>query len=112
MSIVSDSYDVFHVVENIFGEKQKQKILNRDGKLVVRPDSGDPLETTLKILNILGDKFGYTTNKKGFKILHPKIGVLWGDGLNQDIIRDLLEALYQAKWSVENMIFGMGGGLL
>lgn len=54
VSVVSDSYDVYKLIGEKFGGKYKEQILNRDGKFVIRPDSGDPVETTLKILDLLG----------------------------------------------------------
>ena len=87
-------------------------MLARDGKFVLRPDSGDPVPTMLKLINILGEKFGVSTNSKGFKVLHPKIGIIWGDGIDADGIDEILEALKKDGWSACNAVFGMGGGLL
>jgi len=112
LSIVSDSYDIYNFAANILGTKYKDRILMRQGKVVCRPDSGDPVEVTIKLLKILGDKFGYTMNEKGYKVLHPKIGILWGDGINKDGIEEILRAMKLNKWSAENIVFGMGGGLL
>lgn len=112
VSIVSDSYDLFNAVEHIFGEQLHDKIVNLGGKLIVRPDSGDPIETPIKVLKILWDKFGGTVNSKGYRVLHPKVGVIQGDGLNDESLGELLLAVMQAGFSVDNIAFGMGGGLL
>jgi nicotinamide phosphoribosyltransferase len=112
VSIVSDSYDIYNFAGNILGTKFKDRILAREGKIVCRPDSGDPVGVTLKVLDILGEKFGYTINGKGYKVLNPKIGMLWGDGIDIDGIREILEAMMINRWSAENIVFGMGGGLL
>jgi len=113
LSVVSDSYDIFKTCEMIIGGALREKILARDGVLVVRPDSGEPIATILKVLDILGEKFGLTVNRKDYKILNPKIRILWGDGLSYDMIDDILLAMRDANWSAENMAtFGMGGGLL
>jgi nicotinamide phosphoribosyltransferase len=112
LSIVADSYDVFNFTENIIGGTFKDAILNRDGKVVIRPDSGDPESVTKKLINILGDKFGYTENKKGYKVLNPKVGLIWGDGLSVSDIRAILGNLAIDGWSSENIVMGMGGGLL
>ena len=93
-------------------ENLKDKIINRNGTLVIRPDSGDPKTVNLKILNILGDKFGFTVNSKGFKVLDPHIRVIQGDGINYETIKEILEFLKQNKWSSDNIAFGSGGGLL
>lgn len=112
VSIVSDSYDLYNAVEHIFGEQLKDQILEMDGKLIVRPDSGDPIETPIKVLEILWDKFGGTVNSKGYRVLHPKVGVIQGDGLNDETLGNLLLAVMQNGFSIDNIAFGMGGGLL
>jgi len=112
LSVVGDSYDIFNAAENIMGERLKDRILNRDGVFVIRPDSGEPISTVLKLIEILGRKFGYTENKKGYRVLNPKVRMLWGDGLDYETIEGILFALTKEDWSVENIVFGMGGGLL
>jgi nicotinamide phosphoribosyltransferase len=113
VSIVSDSYDIFNACENIYGVELRESILNRDGVLVIRPDSGEIIPTILRILDILGRRFGYTVNSKGYRVLPPQVRVLQGDGMNFDTIRELCEALLAAGWSIDNIAcFGMGGKLL
>lgn len=111
-SIVSDSYDLLNAVDQIFGVQLRDKILKMDGKLIVRPDSGDPVRTPLAVIELLWDRFGGTINSKGYKVLNPKVGVIQGDGLNADTIAQLLEALLAGGYSLDNIAFGMGGGLL
>jgi len=209
LSVVSDSYDIYNCVENIFGCKYREQILARQGKLVVRPDSGDPVsvvagqlmgatnyekfaeitdEKILKdlvgeeiidivreetphgecgdtehtilikwnnayynatvdnidwnrhdkqyyyidmydapnvilekievtaeqkgLLNILWEKFGGHINNKGYKVLNPKVGLIWGDGIDYNGIALILNAVKTIGFSVENLVFGQGGGLL
>ncbi len=112
VACVSDSYDIFNACENIWGKKLKGKILNRDGTLVVRPDSGDARDVNLKILEILGEKFGFTVNSKGYKVLDPHIRVIQGDGICYETLKEILEHLEKNKWSIDNIAFGSGGGLL
>lgn len=112
LSIVADSYNVYDFTANIVGGTFKEEIKNRKGKVVVRPDSGDPVSTVLALLGILGDKFGFNVNAKGFKELPPYIGLLWGDGIDYYGIRDILHAMKDAGWAANNIVFGMGGGLL
>lgn len=64
------------------------------------------------MLEGLAKNFGYTTNLKGFKELPAYIGVLWGDGINYDGIRNILFAMKNNGWASSNIIFGMGGALL
>jgi nicotinamide phosphoribosyltransferase len=112
LSIVSDSYDHYNAVDNIFGKQLKDRILSRNGKIVVRPDSGDPKEICLWTLRSLWKNFGGTVNKKGFKVLNPHVGIIYGDGINYDSINGILEAVTEDGFSIENVVFGMGGALL
>lgn len=113
LSVVADSYDIHRFVETLGRPQYKTQILHRDGVLVVRPDSGDPVTTTLAVIRGLERSFGAVTNSKGYKVLNPKVRVLWGDGIDIDGINEICVALINAGYSVENMAcFGMGGGLL
>ena len=112
IACVSDSYDIFNACENLWGEKLKTQILNRDGTLVIRPDSGDPKSVNLKILNILGEKFGYTVNDKGYKVLDSHVRIIQGDGICYETLKEILQHLEKHKWSADNIAFGSGGGLL
>lgn len=112
VACVSDSYNIFRACEEYWGEAFKDQILNRDGRLVVRPDSGDPLMSLLKIYEILFKQFGFTVNDKGFKVLPPQIRVIQGDGVNYDAIKGIYDGLEKAGISAENLVFGMGGALL
>ena len=87
-------------------------MLSRDGVLVVRPDSGDPPTVVVKVLEILGSAFGYSTNTKGYKVLDPHVRVIQGDGIDFEMLSKVLSAMEQAGWSADNIAFGAGGGLL
>lgn len=112
VAVVSDSYDVFNACANIWGGVLKEEVLARNGALVVRPDSGDPPTVVVKILDILGEKFGFTTNSKGYKVLNPKVRVIQGDGIDYKMLDLILVAMDDAGWSADNIAFGSGGGLL
>ncbi len=112
VAVVSDSYNVYEACEKLWGEALKEKVLHRQGTLVVRPDSGNPREVVLKVLEILAEKFGYETNRKGYRVLNPKVRVIQGDGVNYWTIQDTLTAMNRAGWSADNITFGMGGALL
>ncbi len=112
VACVSDSYNIFRACKEYWGKDLKAKILSRDGVLVIRPDSGDPEMTLLAIFDILFDKFGFTTNSKGYKVLPAQVRVLQGDGVNYESIKSIYERLKEAKISAENLLFGMGGALL
>ncbi|MFY0252926.1 nicotinate phosphoribosyltransferase [Chitinophaga sp. 30R24] len=112
IACVSDSYNIFRACEEYWGTALKNQILKRKGTLVIRPDSGDPVNTLLKVFEILMDKFGYTTNEKGYKVLPPQVRVIQGDGISYSSIPGIFEALKQAGVSAENLALGMGGALL
>jgi nicotinamide phosphoribosyltransferase len=112
VACVSDSYDIENACRNIWGTQLRDKILKRKGTLVVRPDSGDPKTIVLKCLNILGEQFGTTVNEKGYKVLHPNIRVIQGDGVNYHSINAILKEMADNGWSADNIAFGMGGALL
>ena len=113
VSIVSDSYDIFNACDNIYGQELRDLIVNRAGVLVVRPDSGEIIPTVLRILEILGNRFGTTVNAKGYRVLPDYVRVLQGDGMNITSLTNLCAALESAGWSIDNIAcFGMGGKLL
>ena len=112
VAVVSDSYNVYEACEKLWGEGLRDKVLKREGVLVVRPDSGYPRDVVLKVLEILGRKFGYQSNNKGYRVLNPKVRVIQGDGVNYWTIQDTLTAMMRAGWSADNITFGMGGALL
>ncbi|WMN12490.1 nicotinate phosphoribosyltransferase [Marivirga salinae] len=112
VACVSDSYNIFKACEEYWGEDLKTQIMEREGVLVIRPDSGDPIKTLLRIFDILFEKFGYTINEKGFKVLPPQVRVIQGDGVNYDAIKDIFQALKENQISAENLVLGMGGALL
>jgi nicotinic acid phosphoribosyltransferase len=210
LSIVSDSYNIYRCVDQYYGVKFYDQIMARDGKVVVRPDSGNPVavmcgntdikdytsymkdlevnteaynkmlrsllnedadiyledtphgecgegdvdivfrigdevfngrigvdwnrydkqfyyvdgydkpiitphEITLEeegLLNILWRRFGGTINEKGFKVLNPKVGIIWGDGIDATGIEAITRNAKNIGFSTENLVFGMGGGLL
>lgn len=112
VAVVSDSYDIYKACREHWGKTLRDKVLGRDGFLVVRPDSGEPTKVVVEVLEILGEAFGFTVNSYGYKVLDPHIRVIQGDGVNLDSIRAILKAMKEAGWSGENLAFGMGGALL
>ena len=112
VACVSDSFDIYKACREYWGTALREKILNRNGTLVIRPDSGDPVTVILNCLSILGDKFGYTKNAKGYKVLPPQIRLIQGDGVDLKEVERILDAMAGKKWSTENIAFGSGGALL
>ncbi len=112
VAVVSDSYDYFNAIENIWGNELKEDIMEMEGSLVIRPDSGDPLEIIEKTLPILEAKFGARKNGKGYKVLNDKVRLIQGDGVDQERIGEILAMMERNGYSAENIAFGMGGALL
>lgn len=112
IACVSDSYNIFRACSEYWGTELKEQVLARKGTLVIRPDSGDPVRTLLEVFSILMDKFGFTLNEKGYKVLPPQVRVIQGDGISYTSIPEIYEALKQAGVSAENLVLGMGGALL
>jgi nicotinamide phosphoribosyltransferase len=112
VAVVSDSYDLDAAVSDIWGGALREKVLERNGVLVVRPDSGDPVDTPLRTLRILWEKFGGAVNGKGYRVLDAHVRVIQGDGMNIDSIARLVDRLVAEGFAIDNIAFGMGGGLL
>jgi len=115
LSVVSDSYDLWHFIDDIIGKDLKSLVLDRaenGGHLVIRPDSGDPVENVLKVLDHLKSVFGVETNSKGFQVLHKAVSVIQGDGISYESIKAICAAMKKNRWSISNILFGSGGALL
>jgi nicotinamide phosphoribosyltransferase len=111
LAVVSDSYDIYEACR-MWGTELKQQVIDSGATVVIRPDSGDPVEVLPKMMRILGEGFGYTTNSKGYKVLN-NVRLLWGDGINQLSVRSILGVVVDLNgWSADNLAFGMGGALL
>lgn len=114
VACVSDSFNIFDAIKSMWGGALKEKVKAREGKgtLVVRPDSGHPPEMVVKCLELLGAAFGTTTNAKGYKMLPSYVRLIQGDGIDIDMLANICGHMALFKWSVDNVAFGSGGGLL
>lgn len=117
VSCVADSYNIYEFVETIGLEPYKRRIMGRDGKFVVRPDSCTAQHPTpdllvVNLLDRLWRLYGGTTNAKGFRVLDPHVGLLWGDGIDPVGIEKILNRMALNGYAASNIVFGMGGGLL
>jgi nicotinamide phosphoribosyltransferase len=112
IACVSDSYDIFKACSDLWGGILRHEVMARQGTLVIRPDSGEPIPTILKCLDILTEKFGSSVNSKGYKVLPPQVRLIQGDGVNIFSIGGILAAMEAAGYSADNIAFGCGGGLL
>ncbi len=112
LSVVSDTWDIYNACQELWGKTLKQEVIDSGVALVIRPDSGKPIEVVLRCLELLGKTFGYTTNSKGYKVLNT-VKLLQGDGINRNMIEGICNAMMKEKWSIECMgCFGSGGALL
>lgn len=110
VSVVSDSYDLFAALQ-LWGTELRQAVIDSGATLVVRPDSGDPLEIVLETLRQLDGAFGATVNGKGYRVLNH-VRVIQGDGIDAAMIESILSAMAGAGYAADNIVFGMGGALL
>lgn len=116
---VSDTYDFWGIIGNVL-PTIKDIILNRNGKLVIRPDSGNPVKVilgndaaenhweNLGVLKSLAAIFGNTTNKWGYKMLEPHIGFIYGDAITAERQKDILTGAFAMMFSPENITLGIG----
>jgi nicotinamide phosphoribosyltransferase len=125
ISIVSDTWDLWKVCTEYL-PKLKDKILNRTGKVVIRPDSGDPadiicgLNTSSKssnsatkeqqkgVVELLYDTFGGKVNSKGYIELDPHIGCIYGDAITREVCTDICERLKTKRFASTNWVAGIG----
>jgi nicotinamide phosphoribosyltransferase len=112
VACVSDSFDIYNVVESFWGDDLRDDVRDSGGTLVIRPDSGSPVEVILKCLEILERKVGMSKNTKGFKVLPKYYRIIQGDGVDPESIRSILFALHAHGYSATNLGFGMGGANL
>jgi len=120
VSIVSDTWDFWwSVIE--YTKQLKQEILAREGRVVLRPDSGDPvkiicgdLEANTSMpefkgaVECLWDIFGGTYTDKGFKVLDSHIGLIYGDSITLDRANRILAGLKAKGFASSNIVFGVG----
>jgi nicotinamide phosphoribosyltransferase len=113
VSIVIDSYDAIRAVDQYFGKDLKPMVLAREGKTVLRPDSGDPKWMSIQVLESLWKNYGGTINDKGYRVLDPHVGVIYGDYISLDMIKEIMyEVVGKHRFAPSNIVFGMGGALL
>lgn len=121
VSIVSDTFDVYRVLTE-FAHKLKPAILAREGKVVFRPDSGNPEHIICGdpngpegskewkgAIRLLDEVFGSSVNKKGYRVLNPKIGLIYGDGMYFERYERTLDRLKEMGYAACNLVIGVGG---
>jgi nicotinamide phosphoribosyltransferase len=106
-SMVSDSYDYWNLVNNILPQLKKE-IINHNGTLLIRGDSGNPIEIVTKTVFKLWDIFGGTINNKGYKVLNPKIKAIYGDGITIQRCEEIFKILIENGFACNNVALGVG----
>lgn len=106
-SMVSDSYDYWNLVKNILPQL-KDEIMNHDGCLSIRGDSGDPVEVVTQTVFALWDIFGGTTNSKGYKVLDPHVKAIYGDSITPQRCQRIYQILADAGFAISNVSLGVG----
>jgi|APTNR8051073442_1049403.scaffolds.fasta_scaffold00075_94 nicotinamide phosphoribosyltransferase len=122
VSIVSDTWDLWVVLASYL-PMLKQEILGREGKVVIRPDSGDPVEilcgltepvkpehylANVGVIEALWNIFGGTVNAKGYKQLDPHIGAIYGDSITVERADEICRRLEAKGFASTNVVFGIG----
>lgn len=120
VSVVSDTWDLWHVLTTILPEL-RERIMARDGKLVIRPDSGDPVKIICGdpeaepgspafkgVIQLLWEIFGGTMTAEGYRLLDGHIGCIYGDSISYDRATAILRGLALNGYASGNMVFGVG----
>ena len=128
LSIVSDTFDLWKLITEYL-PANKEQIMSRDGKLVIRPDSGDPVDIIcgeisnpdvkptladgyhpkhIGVIELLWNIFGGTINEQGYKVLDPHIGAIYGDSITLDRQIQIYERLAAKGFASTNIVLGVG----
>ncbi len=127
LSVVSDTWDLWKVLTIILPEIKNEVMANTGGKLVIRPDSGDPVdiicgklydlnepklrELTVEekgVVQLLWETFGGETNKQGYKVLNPCIGTIYGDSITLERAKTICDRLKAKGFASTNVVLGIG----
>lgn len=106
-SAVLDSYDYWNVINNILPQL-KTEIMNHNGCMLMRGDSGDCVEVVTKTVFKLWDEFGGTINSKGYKVLDPHVKAIYGDSITVQRCEEIYKILMENGFSCSNVALGVG----
>jgi len=109
LSMVADTWNVFEFVEK--AAKFQERIRNKGGTLVIRPDSGEMRDVLPKVLNDARRLFGGRENNKGYDVL-ADVKILQGDGINEDTVTEPFQIAKELGISADSVMSGSGGGLM
>jgi nicotinamide phosphoribosyltransferase len=120
VSIVSDTWDLWNVLTTILPQL-KDRIMARDGKIVIRPDSGNPADIICGdpntepgspvykgVIELLWDLFGGTQTPIGYRLLDSHIGCIYGDSITYERAREITDRLASKGFASGNIVFGIG----
>jgi nicotinamide phosphoribosyltransferase len=120
VSIVSDTWDFWQVITE-YVPRLKDTIMSRDGRVVIRPDSGDPVKIICGdpdadpnspeykgAYQLLGEIFGTTVNEKGYKVLDTHIGLIYGDSITLERQHQIYSQLEDKGFAATNLVLGIG----
>ena len=106
-SMVSDTYDYWNLVNNLL-PMVKDDVLKHNGKLLIRPDSGDIVDISVRTVEKLWEIFGGTVNNKGYKVLNPHIGIIYGDACTLSNVNTIWTELEKRGFAANNIAYGVG----
>lgn len=106
-SAVLDSYDYWNVINNILPQL-KTEIMNHNGCMLMRGDSGDCVEVVTKTVFKLWDEFGGTINSKGYKVLDYHVKAIYGDSITVQRCEEIYKILMENGFSCSNVALGVG----
>lgn len=106
-SMVSDTYDYWNLVNNLLPQCKKE-IMEHKGKMLIRPDSGNVIEISVKTVQKLWELFGGSVNSKGYKVLDPHIGIIYGDGCQLETVKKIWTELEALGYAANCITFGIG----
>ncbi len=92
----------WNLVDNILPQIHDD-IMNHDGCMLIRGDSGDPVEVVTKTVFKLWEQFGGTVNKKGYKVLDPHIKAIYGDSITVQRCEKIFQILKENGFACNNV---------
>jgi len=119
ISVVSDTWNLWSVITDYL-PRLKDIIMARDGKLVIRPDSGDPVDIlcgdktsgdiaiSKGLIECLWDTFGGTVSDMGYKVLDGHVGAIYGDSITTERAKNICERLADKGFASINTVLGIG----
>lgn len=112
VSVVSDSYDISRAVSETWGKTLHDDVVGSGAMLIVRPDSGDPIDTPVQTVAQLAYAFGTTLNSRGYKVIDHRVRVMQGDGVSPQDMTMILGRMEALGFSADNIYFGVGSQLI